>query len=198
MLLVMGDFNTRVGNDTTVWKSTIGGFRPAECNENCVRLLEFCTMNGLVVTNTLFQHRPCHQQTWFHPAEASRTGNGHVQEYILVKHHFPSFVLDTRVLRKTYLESDHRLLVSKLRLKLKVRRKRTKQSRWRQVNARLLSNQQVYNILTDLEDKLTTGTKDNVEEAWSIFEEGLTSAQSCLPFTPGKADGPDWVTDAVR
>ena len=66
------------------------------------------------------------------------------------------------------------------------------------MDARLLSNQQVCNFLSELEDKLTTGPKDNVEEDWSTFKEGLTSAQNCLPFISEKADDPDWVTDAVR
>ena len=198
MLLILGDFNARVGNDTTMWQGTIGRFCPAECNENGVCLLDFCTLNGLVVTNTLFQHRPCHLEAWFHPAEASRTGNGHVLDYILVNRHFRSSVLDTRVFRKTYFESDHRLLVSKLRLKLNARHKRTQQSHRRQVYARLLSDQQVCNFLSELEDKLATGPKDNVEEAGSTLKDSLTSAQSCLPFISEKAEDPDWVTDAVR
>ena len=69
MFLVMGDFIARVGSDTVAWQGTIGGIGPREWNENGVQLLEFCAFNSLVVTNTLFQHRPCHQQTWFRPAE---------------------------------------------------------------------------------------------------------------------------------
>ena len=60
MLLILGDFNARVGNDSSTWHGTIGRFGPEEQNENGVRLLDFCALNGLVITNTLFQHRPCH------------------------------------------------------------------------------------------------------------------------------------------
>ena len=54
MLLVMGDFNARVGSDTVPWQGTIGGFGPEEWNWNGVKLLEFCGFNSLVVANTLF------------------------------------------------------------------------------------------------------------------------------------------------
>ena len=54
MLLVMGDFNARVGNDADAWRGTIGRFGPGELNENGVKLLDFCAFNNLVVTNTLF------------------------------------------------------------------------------------------------------------------------------------------------
>ena len=48
---------------------------------------------------------------------------GHILDYILVNHCFRSSILDTRVFRKTYLQSDHRLVVSTVRLKLKVKRR---------------------------------------------------------------------------
>ena len=76
MLLVMGDFNSRVGSDADPWQSIIGRFGQKEQNRNGVRLLDFCAFNNLVVTNTLFQHRPCHQQTWFHPVESTGSGPG--------------------------------------------------------------------------------------------------------------------------
>ena len=117
MVLVMGDFNGRVGNDAESWKGTLGKFGPSEQNGNGVKMLDFCALNGLVVTNTFFQHRPCHQHTWFHPAESTHAG--HVLDYVLVNQRFKSSVFNTRVFRKTYLQSDHRLVVARLRLKLK-------------------------------------------------------------------------------
>ena len=110
MLLVMGDFNARIGNDVDAWRGTIGMFGPGELNEKGVKLLDFCAFNNLVVTNTLFQHRPCHQQTWFHPADS--TGLGHMLDYVLVNYCFRSSVLDTRVYTNTYLQSDHRMEVT--------------------------------------------------------------------------------------
>ena len=78
MLLILGDFNARVGNDTRTWRGAIGRFGPEEQNENGLHLLDLYALNGLAITNTLFQHKPCHQMTWFHPAEASQSGSGHV------------------------------------------------------------------------------------------------------------------------
>ena len=50
MLMVMGDFNARVGNNAEAWHGTLGKFGPSEKNENGVRLLDFCALNDLVVT----------------------------------------------------------------------------------------------------------------------------------------------------
>ena len=46
MLVIMGDFNARVGNDVATWQGTIGRFGPEEQNGNGVRLLDFCALNG--------------------------------------------------------------------------------------------------------------------------------------------------------
>ena len=86
-----------------------------------------------MVTNTLFKHRLCHQHTWFHPAKESR--RGHILDYVLVNHRFRSNILDTRVFRKTYLHSDHRLVVSTVRFRLKVKRRQA-QMRPRHVTKR--------------------------------------------------------------
>ena len=157
MLLVMGDFNARVGNDADAWQGTIDRFGPEELNENGVKLLDFCAFNNLEVTNTLFQHRPCHQQTWFHPADSA--GLGHMMDYVLVKHCFRSSVLDTRVYRKTYLQSDHRLVVSRVRLKLKAKRRRSQQEPRYQMDRRLLE-------------------EDHVQEFARVMEEGLESCST--------------------
>ena len=71
MLIIIRDFIARVGNDVAGWHGTLDRFRPAEQNKNGLKLLDFCVLNSLVVTNTFFQHRPCHQHTWFHPVESS-------------------------------------------------------------------------------------------------------------------------------
>ena len=60
MLHIMGDFNARVGNDARSWQGLLGRFGSEEQNPNGDRLLDFCSFNGMVGTNTVFQHRPRH------------------------------------------------------------------------------------------------------------------------------------------
>ena len=103
-------------SDTVAWQGSIGKFGPEEWNENGVKLLEFLAFNSLVVTNTLFQHKPYQKWTWFNLAESSRLM--HVLDYIVVNSHFRSSLLDT-----TYLQTDHQLVVSKVRMKLKAKRR---------------------------------------------------------------------------
>ena len=55
MILLLGDFNARVGTDHEHWKGVIGDFGLPSCNRNGLKLLEFCTFNSLTITGTVFQ-----------------------------------------------------------------------------------------------------------------------------------------------
>jgi hypothetical protein len=63
MVIVLGDFNARVGHGPGHLSPAIGPHCLDECNGNGVRLLDFCTSNELIVTNTWFQHKQLHQAT---------------------------------------------------------------------------------------------------------------------------------------
>ena len=47
LLILMGDMNTRVGNDTGVWSEVIGRQGEEECHENERRLLQFSSEHNL-------------------------------------------------------------------------------------------------------------------------------------------------------
>ena len=52
LLVIMGDFTARMESDYSNWRSVLGPHGIGECNANGKRLLDFCTSNQLLVTNT--------------------------------------------------------------------------------------------------------------------------------------------------
>jgi hypothetical protein len=70
MLLIVGDFNARVGKqDNQGPGNVIGVHTVDDTNENGKRLIDFCNQNNLIVTNTFFQYKPIHQTSWMHPGK---------------------------------------------------------------------------------------------------------------------------------
>ena len=110
MLIILGDFNARVGPSETHLHER---YNPDKRNENGTRLVDFCHRNGLLLANTLFPHKKIHQCTWYHPG----TKEGHVLDYILISQKCRAQICDTRVYRKTVDTSEHNLLTSIITMK---------------------------------------------------------------------------------
>ena len=78
-LIVMGDFNAILGNETA--PCVTGAHGTGIRNNSGQRLLEFCSANDLFVTNTGFRYHRRRKTTWISPD--GRTKNEIV--YILIR-----------------------------------------------------------------------------------------------------------------
>ena len=56
-MILLGDFNARVGNNANVWKGMIGWHCDADINDNGRLLVQLCSNNTLCIINSLFKHR---------------------------------------------------------------------------------------------------------------------------------------------
>ena len=60
-LILLGDFNARVGTNCNNWKGVLGPRGTGRLNSNCLMLLSFCAENDL--TNTLFRQADKYKTT---------------------------------------------------------------------------------------------------------------------------------------
>ena len=63
----MGNFNAKVGTDSSIWSHILGHHGYGVCNERGKRLIQFCTVNKLCITNTFIQNRDSKKLTWTSP-----------------------------------------------------------------------------------------------------------------------------------
>ena len=67
ILLMIGDFNARVGNNNTNREIVMGRHGIGEITDNGERLVGIYEENNLIIGGTLFQHKTIHKLTWTSP-----------------------------------------------------------------------------------------------------------------------------------
>ena len=100
ILLVMGDLNVKVGEDNEGYENIRGSHGVGERNDNGERLVDFCGLNNLVVTGTIFSHKLIGKQTWTYPGGRTKNQIDHA----LVSRQHRTFVIDTRAMRGAHCE----------------------------------------------------------------------------------------------
>ena len=102
-LVLMGDFNARVGADAGVWEGVLGSHGTGKMNANGLRLLSLCSEFDLSITNTMFQMKNIHKNTWKHP----RSGHWHMLDHIITRKRDRAECIITRVMRGAQCNTDH-------------------------------------------------------------------------------------------
>ena len=122
-IVIVGDLNSRVGNETNIYGDIVGKFgEKGKANNNGKKLLELCAGHGFVITNTIFQHKDDHKYTW----REHKRNKKSIIDYIIVDSDLKQLVQDTRVYRGFEIGSDHNLVLSRIKIKNCLKRKRPK------------------------------------------------------------------------
>jgi endonuclease/exonuclease/phosphatase family metal-dependent hydrolase len=163
-LIILGDFNARVGSNFKSWSNVLGPYGTGKINENGERLLTFCSENNLMITNTIFKQPACRKGTWIHP----RSKQEHQIDYIITRQSDRADILSTRVMRGANCNTDHLLLRSKVRLNINRERNKRGGSANLNLNVGLLKAEK---CKTELETAITS----NIEEQYKLDEHNTTS-----------------------
>jgi len=118
MKILLGNFNAKLGREN-IFKPTIGNESLHQhSNDNGVRVVSFATSKNLVVKSTMFPHRNIHKYTWTSP-----DGKTHNQiDHVLIDRRRHTSILYVRSFRGADCDTDHYLVVAKLRERLTVRK----------------------------------------------------------------------------
>ena len=97
-----------------------GSYGLGKHNERGEKVIEFCKNNDLCIANTMFKHHPRHLYTWTAPkGDETETKYEYRNQidYLLVPQRFRN-IMNARTFTGADCNSDHELLVMKMRLKL--------------------------------------------------------------------------------
>ncbi|BHF60330.1 hypothetical protein SprV_0100329400 [Sparganum proliferum] len=134
-LIVLGDFNARVGTDHAAWREVVDPHGLRGSNDNGLLLLRTCAEHRLILTNTFFCLPERDKATWRHP----RSRQWHLLDYVLVRRRDQRDVLVTKAIAGADGWTDHRLVISKMRIRLQPRRRPRSERPPGKLNIALLS-----------------------------------------------------------
>ena len=80
-LILLGDFNARVGTDHQTWEGVIGTEGVGKRNSNGLLLLKKCAEHELLITKTVFRPPTRNKTSWMHP----HSKHWHLIDYVIVR-----------------------------------------------------------------------------------------------------------------
>ena len=189
-LIVLGDFNARVGKDHQAWHRNIGKHGVGNCNSNGHLLLRLCATHDLVITNTLFRLPTRKKTSWMHP----RSKHWHLIDYVIVRARDRQDVKVTKAMCGADCWTDHRLIVSKMKLHLQSKRRPQGQRVQKKLNISSLKNAQKKQEFQAHLHTALSGRKQNqsnIEDEWVSFRD--TTHQAALEcLGPASRNHQDW------
>ena len=111
-VFVMGDMNARVGCEEV--DGIVGKWGVPGVNDNGECLVDLCSERGLFLSNTFFEHKLIHRYTW-RRLDGNEEQKGLI-DFIAVDERLRKDVIDARVVRGMFPDSDHFAVLAKVRM----------------------------------------------------------------------------------
>ena len=109
-LILLGDFNAKVGTDHHTWERMLGSEGVGKCNNNGLLILRKCAEHDLLITNTVFKLPNRNKTSWMH----TRSKHRHLIYYVIVRITDRHDVIVTKTMCGADCWIDHGLVVSNL------------------------------------------------------------------------------------
>ena len=192
-LIILGDLNAKVGTDNAGYELHMGKQGIGVRNENGERFLDFCTENNMIIGGTLFKHKDIHKFTWTSP-------NGLIMnqiDHIAINRRWRTSLVDVRVVRGADVDSDHNLVLCKIRMKLKKFKKKESERQFNSKKLREPGSREAFSIeLSNRFHVLTNLDPGNIDDYCNqVHEAFVGTSEETLGFNQNNRKA--WISDVT-
>jgi hypothetical protein len=199
MFILLGDFNSKLGKEEFIIDVAGKHSLHENTNDNGLRLCNLSAAHGMWISSISFPHKNIHKHTWKIPGSTRANQIDHV---IIDKRHASS-IIDVRSFRGANCDSDHYLVVAKVRQRLStINNINTfKKTRW---NTDKISenNEERKKYQDQLNEKLRTIENENslsVPDLWENIQNSVkTVAEDVIGKTTCNSNDQEWYDQECR
>jgi len=195
ILIVMGDMNCKVGSETI--GNVIGRYGLGQINERGERLVDFCEENKLAVMNTFFKQHPRRLYTWNSPGNLYRNQI----DYLMISRRHKNSVKNCHTYPGADVNSDHCLLVMKVKIKLKIPKKPSREIK---ADLNMLKNPDVNNAFNAIiQNRFNALEHEDIEQReeidrmWNELRDGVKNAIETVVPKAQRRKKNDWMTEEI-
>lgn len=195
--IIMGDFNAKVGKEEEFCAVIGRNSLHSISNENGIRILSFAASHSMVIGSTLFQHKDIHKATWTSPDDSTYNQIDH----ILIDSRHVSNLLDIRTFRGANADSDHFLVICKIREKIAMA-KNSKKPGLTKFNCNKLGDPKIrkeyQTVLTKKLSENVLNDDDDVNRKWNSIKRSILSAAEKILEKERAPIRQDWFDNECR
>ena len=195
MILIMGDFNAKIGREAEV--KGVAGINSLHPNtsENGWRIIQHCMQNKLHVRSTHFPRKDIYKGTWKAPNGTYMNQIDHV----LVNNRYVTSVIDVKTCRGTNCDSDQHLVKTVIWQRLSNIGKIKGQQRtgW---GVERLSEDNYKRIFEEVISKQLHDDNEssNIEEVWNDLKKTLSETSKEVLVERKRPDRREWYDNDCR
>ena len=136
-------------------------------NDNGYCLIQFATLNNMVIGSTTFQHKNVCKPTWMAPDRSFESQTDHM---VIDARHM-SDLMDVRSYRRGNVDSDHYLVIARMRARIsnimKIRGERIRKFCISKLQDKNMTNMYVKRLEESLKQLPCSG-RETIQEEWDI------------------------------